>query len=98
MAGPKTRPGLQKPQDRLHRDGERHDAQEKCRGEARKVAHLAGAEGEARVAGVALGEGVGRGRDAQGARMGGHVEAVREERHGAGEVARDDLAHHHERR
>ena len=82
--------------DGLTGDPERDDAQHQRRGEAGQVAHLPGPEAEAPVRRVALGIGVGSGRDRQGAGVGGHVEAVGQQGHRAIDHAGDDLADHHD--
>jgi hypothetical protein len=56
---------------------------------------LPGAEREARVPGVAAGEGVGPGRDAERKRVGAHVPAVGEQRHRTEQSAGGDFDHHH---
>lgn len=88
-------PRLQKLQDRLRGDGERHRTQQQDRRDTAEALNRAGAEGEAQVAGVSPGKGTGRGCNAPGANMGGHMETISQKRHGAGETARDDFTAHH---
>ena len=63
--------------------------------ETRQVAHLAGAESEAFVAGVAAGIAIGKCGYQHGSRMGRHVPAVGNQRHRAEDAARGDFDHHH---
>ena len=67
------------------RDHRQHDGA----GEAREIAELAGAEGEARIVGVAARVGVGERRQQQRAGVGAHVQAVGDQR---------DRAEHQRRR
>eukprot|EP01022_Parablepharisma_sp_SALTPOND_P021856 TRINITY_DN43714_c0_g1_i1.p6 TRINITY_DN43714_c0_g1~~TRINITY_DN43714_c0_g1_i1.p6 ORF type:complete len:319 (+),score=122.47 TRINITY_DN43714_c0_g1_i1:1736-2692(+) len=76
-----------------HRD----EAQQQGAGEPGQLAHLAGAETEAGVVGVAPGQPVAQGGDAQGGGVGGHVPAVGQQGHGAEDDARGHLHHHHHR-
>ena len=87
--------GLDEPRRRLIADHQRDQGQHDGAGEAREVAQLAGAEGKARVAGVAAREAVGEGSDRQRPGMGRHVPAVGQKRHRAEERAAGDLGHHH---
>src|SRR3546814_3254362 len=51
-----------------------------CTPKGGKIAHLAGAEGEARIARVFPGKQISQGRDKHGGGVGGHVPAIRDER------------------
>ena len=80
---------------RRHEDGEGRE--QHGPGEPSEGVHLARPEGVARVAGVAPRVHVGERRDPEGGGVGGHVQAVGQERHrGEGEPG-DDLHHHHRR-
>ena len=84
--------------DRLVADQERDQRQDQGARKSSKVAELAGAVREAGIVGVAAGEVVGQGRDAEGGRVGRHVPPVGHERHRPEDRAGDDLGHHHDRR
>ena len=90
--------GFQQAHHRLDRNAQGYQRQDQRRGEAAQVADLAGAETEARAARMALGIGVGRRSNAQGAGVGGHVETVGQQGHGTGEIAGGDFRHHHHQR
>ncbi|MNK26344.1 hypothetical protein D3C87_446780 [compost metagenome] len=75
---------------------ERGDAEQQQRArEAAEHLDLPGAEGKARVAGVAPRGGVGKGAQADGQRVRAHVPAVGQKRHGVEPPAGADLDHHH---
>ncbi len=82
--------------DRLVTDQERNHQKHDGAGEAGEVAELAGAEGEARVVGVAPRIAVGQRREQERAGMGRHVQAVGHERDRAEQQAADDFGHHHD--
>ncbi len=84
--------------DRLGGNAERHDAQDKRRGEAGEIADLAGAKAEPPLAGVASSQKVGDGCDRQRAGVGGHVEAIGQQSHRVEQQAGQDLADHHGQR
>ena len=65
--------------------------------EAGEVPQLSRAEGEARIPRMPAGVEIGQGRDQHGGRMGGHVPPVRDQGHGAVDMAGYDLDHHHGR-
>ena len=68
--------GLEQPRRRFVADHQGDQGQHDGAGKAREIAQLAGAEGEARVAGVAAREAVGEGGDGERPGMGRHVPAV----------------------
>ena len=63
-------------------------------GEAREIAELAGAEGEARVVRVAARQPVGEDADAERRDMRPHVPAIGQQREGAEHCSGDDLGDH----
>jgi hypothetical protein len=75
----------------LGQDQEGHHGQARRAGEAPERSDLAGPEAVARILGVAAPVGVGQGCHAERGRMGRHVPAVGEERHGAEGQPRGDL-------
>ena len=87
--------GLEKAHDGFTRNAQRHDAQHHRRGESRQIADLARAETVTTVEGVTPGVGIGERRRGERAGVRGHVEAIGQQRHRAGQPAREDLAHHH---
>ena len=70
----------QKAPDGLVADQQGDEHQHDGAGETGEITQLAGAEAEARVAGVLAGEGVGQCRDQHRDRVGRHVQAVRDQR------------------
>ena len=68
--------------------------QQQCACVAAKRIDLAGAECEAGIAGAASAVDIGKDGQAEGGRMGGHVKAVREQRHRSEAEAGHDLDHH----
>ena len=86
-----------KPRQRLVADRRRDQRQDHGAAERRQFAHLAGAEGEARVVRMAAREAVGERRDGERAGVRRHVPAVGHHRHRAEQGAADDLRHHHRR-
>jgi hypothetical protein len=82
--------------DRLVTDEDRDHRQHDGAGEAGEVAELAGAEGEARVVGMAPRIAVGERREQERAGMGRHVQAVGDQRDRAEQQAADDLGDHHD--
>ena len=85
---------LEEAQDGFDQDEQRGHAEQQGGREARQVAHLARAEGEAGIAGMALGIAVGRRRHRQRAGMGRHVEPIGQQGHRPGDPAESDLDHH----
>ena len=73
--------GRDKPLGGFNCNGEGDDAQHQSRRKTGKVANLARAEGEARVARVTAGKGVSEGGHGEGAGMGRHMNTVRQQRH-----------------
>lgn len=84
--------------DTLPADEKRNQRQHDGARKTREVAEFSRAEGEARIARMAAGIGIGQRRDQHGTGMGGHVPTIRHQRHGAIERPGDDLRHHHARR
>ena len=78
-------------------DQQRDDGQDDGAGITRQLSQLAGAEGVARIMGVAAGKPVGQRRNCQRSGMGRHVEAIGQQCHRAIDRAGNDLADHHRR-
>src|SRR5262249_3666812 len=84
------------PQHALIGDLDRDDSEDQRTGEGGEIAELAGAEGEADIAGMAPREHVGGAGNSECCRVGAHVPAVGEQRHRAEDRARRDLGDHHD--
>ncbi len=90
------RAGIQQPEHRLEQHHAGHPHQQEGAGEAPQHLDLPGAEAESVVAGEVAGGAVGQHRQAERQRMGTHVPAVGQQRHGVVEPAATDLRHHHD--
>ncbi len=93
--GERDRHRIQKTRDRLVGDEKSDERQYDGAGEAREIAELAGAEGEATVLRVMAGEGIGQRCEKKGTGVGAHVEPVGDERDRTEEETAHDLDHHH---
>ncbi len=85
----------EQPQHAFIADQQRDHRQNKRAGEAGEFAELAGAERKARIVRVCAGKAIGERGNGQRRGVGGHVPAVRHQRHGAEQRAADNLRHHH---
>lgn len=82
------------PLDRLPHQPQGDERKQQRAGIAAERAHLAGAEGEARVGGMPLGIVIGEHRHAERGHVRAHVPTVGGERHRTGEIAEGDLEEH----
>ena len=93
--GKVDRHGREQAANRLIADQQRDHRQNDRATETGEIAELAGAEGEARVVGVAAREGIGERGQEQGARVGAHVQAVGDQRNRTEQPTAGDLEQHH---
>ena len=90
--------GAEQTHNALPRHQQRKQRQQHGPREPGQRVHLAGAEAESLVAGMAASVDVGQQRDGQGRGVGGHVQPVGQQRHRPERDARHDLHHHRRRR
>ena len=87
--------GLEQPQQRLAANAQRHQAQDQRRSKPGQITDLTRAETEPRTAGMTPGKPIGRRRNTQGPGVGGHVQTIRQQRHGTGDITGGNFTDHH---
>ncbi len=90
------RAGIEQPEHRLEQHQPGHSHQQQGAGEATQHLDLPSAKAESVVAGKVAGGAIGQYRETQRQRVGAHVPAVGQQRHGVVEPAAADLRHHHD--
>ena len=90
------RAGIEQPEHRLEQHQPGHSHQQQGAGEATQHLDLPGAEAESVVAGEVAGGAIGQHRETERQRVGAHVPAISQQRHGVVEPAAANLRHHHD--